>query len=159
MRCISFVTLGLLTILTACGPFKATDKNLPERYRTVYNMQAGKLDMATQNQQVTRQTTPKDSIAQAIAARKTGGVNATIIPGGQGPIRNTPIPLNQVSIEQIKLVQANLKSKGYHVGAVNGTWDIATSQAVIAFQQDHHLKPLGVLTIETMEALGLSWQS
>ena len=49
----------------------------------------------------------------------------------------------------VQMMQEILKSRGYYKGAVNGHFDLATYNAVIAFQQAKGLKTTGVANAAT----------
>ena len=53
----------------------------------------------------------------------------------------------------VQMMQEILKSRGYYKGAVNGHFDLATYNAVIAFQQAKGLKATGVANAATQISL------
>jgi peptidoglycan hydrolase-like protein with peptidoglycan-binding domain len=63
----------------------------------------------------------------------------TLKPGDSGP--------------QVKGLQRELASLGYPVGAIDGSYGKATTQAVTAFQRSHRLTPDGVVGPTTLLAL------
>jgi len=53
-------------------------------------------------------------------------------------------------------VQIALVSKGYKIGAIDGTMGPNTSAALKQYQQDMLLKVTGTMTTETLTGLGIS---
>ncbi len=52
-------------------------------------------------------------------------------------------------------IQTNLKNWGYYSGEITGSYDWATKQAVIKFQQSNGLNPTGAIDGATAQALGI----
>jgi len=57
--------------------------------------------------------------------------------------------------QKIMQVESALKSRGYPVN-VDGQIDKDLTSSVYAFQQDSDLLPTGLMTVETVEKLGVS---
>lgn len=62
-----------------------------------------------------------------------------------------------LSASLVKIVQEKLKqNKYYKTGKVDGIFGANTEKAVIRFQEDHRLRPTGIVGPQTLEALGLA---
>lgn len=74
------------------------------------------------------------------------------------PVLDGPAP--RAGADQLALmvmrVQAALFSKGYDPGAISGEFDASTKAALRKFQAMHGLKASGMMTTETLNALGVA---
>lgn len=74
------------------------------------------------------------------------------------PVLEGPAP--RAGADQLALmvmrVQAALFSKGYDPGAISGEFDASTKAALRKFQAMHGLKASGMMTTETLNALGVA---
>jgi His-Xaa-Ser repeat protein HxsA len=74
------------------------------------------------------------------------------------PVLDGPAP--RAGADQLALmvmrVQAALFSKGYDPGAISGEFDASTKAALRKFQAMHGLKASGLMTTETLNALGVA---
>ncbi|CCD91558.1 exported hypothetical protein [Bradyrhizobium sp. ORS 375] len=60
-----------------------------------------------------------------------------------------------ISPSAVREVQQAMNRLGYAAGQVNGTWNQATADALLNFQQAHGLEPTGNLNLSSIAALGL----
>ena len=63
---------------------------------------------------------------------------------------------NQLSSDDIKMVQQALKEKGFDPGAVDGVMSPKTQQALRQFQQAQKIQATGQLDSQTASALGIA---
>ncbi len=76
------------------------------------------------------------------------------IPAGQ--FRSVAmVKVSDLSADQVSALQSALKSRGHYTGAIDGIAGPKTAAAISAFQNAETLSPRGLLTLETMERLGL----
>jgi len=64
----------------------------------------------------------------------------------------------ELSKDDMRVVQQSLKSEGYDPGREDGLADDNTRQAIREFQRDKELAMTGVIDQRTAENLGLSWR-
>ncbi len=62
---------------------------------------------------------------------------------------------DELSPEQVRLVQQALARQGYDVAA-SGTFDAATERSLVAFQERRQLPQTGDLNAPTADALGIA---
>ena len=67
--------------------------------------------------------------------------------------RTTAPQSNKLEKEEIKTAEQQLSDLGYWTGEIDGSFDVATRQALIAFQKAERRKPTGVLTQEECAAI------
>lgn len=65
----------------------------------------------------------------------------------------------ELSRDDMRVVQRSLKSEGYDPGRTDGFADDHTRQAIRDFQKNSELPMTGMIDQRTAENLGLSWQS
>jgi peptidoglycan hydrolase-like protein with peptidoglycan-binding domain len=56
---------------------------------------------------------------------------------------------------EVKDVQQSLRGRGLYQGEIDGLYGPETAEAVRRFQSEHHLKPTGQVTAQTLAELGL----
>jgi carboxyl-terminal processing protease len=76
--------------------------------------------------------------------------------GSEKSPMETDVKSEQYSKETIKDVQEALKAKGHEPGAIDGTLNQKTQQALRDFQQKNNLTATGNLNQETARKLGVS---
>ena len=65
------------------------------------------------------------------------------------------LKVSGITTQETTQIQTNLKNWGYYDGEINGSYDWATKQAVIKFQQANGLNPSGAIDGATAQALGI----
>lgn len=73
---------------------------------------------------------------------------------------NTPFSIEEVEADttyaQNKIIQQRLKDLGYYAGAIDGTLNWETTQAIKEFQYDYGVSATGVVDTQTANLLGVS---
>jgi peptidoglycan hydrolase-like protein with peptidoglycan-binding domain len=62
---------------------------------------------------------------------------------------------DQINIELVKKVQKALTDKGYDAGPVDGAWGSKSLDAMNKFQGEKNLPITKVISLETLQALGV----
>ena len=64
---------------------------------------------------------------------------------------------DQLTVARIQSIQKSLKEKGYYSGSIDNVFGEQTKSALVKFQENEGL-PYGNLNLETLEALGVSYE-
>jgi peptidoglycan hydrolase-like protein with peptidoglycan-binding domain len=78
-------------------------------------------------------------------------------PGASENVPATRGAAQELSTNDMKLVQQRLQERGYNPGTINGTADDTTRAAIRKFQQDHGVPVTGTIDERTANQLGFQY--
>jgi hypothetical protein len=95
------------------------------------------------------------AFAQSPDDPRQDGSNQSTTPGN-GNASNASEGQSSEAQQAIMDVQSKLQDQGYFDSTVNGNWGPSSVAALQLYQEDHGLKPNGVMDKDTAASLGLS---